>query len=303
MAKTKISTLAPTAVAIEGAIDTLALTRSSVDSRRLSAEVVLTRFSATINTLREALDAYGETVIDSDARVAMRQIDALGHLKEWWAVERGTLNTAFTIVSFPTPSLQRAWLTAVAGQEITLEQVRTGATHEVIKALDDIEASPAKGRLRAFREVAEKGAVGAPLAANAPEWWSAATQVVDQQRALETALTEALSAYAKVEATSALTVLLLVLAGSIGVLLVSVTAATQTIRNVLRATQRVTARAGRETRRRGEGIPDPGLACPRRQRGEARQGRGEASADAGASATTPDTGDGGAGGVTVHRPT
>ncbi len=243
MSTTRIATLAPTAAAIEGAIDTVGLTRAAVDSRQVSAELALQRYSANINTLREALDAYSEGITSNDARASMRQIDMLGHLKEWSAIERGTLNAALTSGAFPTASMQRSWVTSVIGQEIASEQLRGGAAQSFLGELGVIDAMPEHKTMATFRSTVESVPAGAVIPVTITGWFTAASAVINKQRSLEMALTDSLTSRAKTESTKALSTLLVVLIGSLTVLLVSVSAATQTIRNVLRVTQRVTQRA------------------------------------------------------------
>jgi methyl-accepting chemotaxis protein len=243
MATTKIPWLASTAVNIESAIDTVALTRAAVDSRQLTTEQVLTQFSLSITRIMEGMDDFTKNITDGDARVAMRQIDAVGHLKEWAAKERGTLNSVLTLGAFPNTAMYRTWVTTMAGQEIAFEQLRNGASAAMGERLDAIEKAPEAQRVAEIRGLAYQGATGTPIAASATDWFTSTTTIIDGQRQLEMALTDTVAARAKQASTSALTTLILVLVLSIGVLLVSLMTATQTIRHILRVTQRVTDRA------------------------------------------------------------
>ena len=244
MATTKLQALATTAVSIEVAIDSVAMTRSAVDARNVDPDAVLARYSAAINRLMEGMDDYSAQITDSDARAAMRQIDAIGHLKEFASRERGTLSAVFTLGRFPSNNTYRAWVMTVSGQEIAREQLAgAGTGGGVAAALAAMRSNPASARVAQFRSIGFTGAAGGPIAADATEWFTTSSTLIAAQRDLEVALNDSLAVQAHSTDTSSLAALLVVLLGSLAVLLVSVTAASQTIRNVLRVTQRVTERA------------------------------------------------------------
>ncbi|MCC7055753.1 MAG: nitrate- and nitrite sensing domain-containing protein [Gemmatimonadaceae bacterium] len=243
MATTRIARLSATAVRIESAIDSAALTRAAVDSRQIAAPQVQARYSAFIAVMRQGINDFTRDVTDGDARVALRQIDAVGHLKEWAARERGALNSVLTLGAFSDNDVYRDWITAVAGQEIALEQLRNGATDAVVARLKAMAVAPEARRIAAIRDVAYAGVGGASVKADPAEWFSTTTVQIQAQRAIEVALTDTVAAHARDASTSALTTLVLVLVTSLCVLLVSILTATQTIRHVLRVTMRVTDRA------------------------------------------------------------
>ena len=240
MATARITTLAPTAVRIERAIDSVAATRSAVDSRAVSASEVLTSYTASIGAMMDGLNSFSVDITDASARAEIHQIDMIGHLKEWSARERGTLSAALAAGSFASDSSYRKWVTAVAAQEVSLEQLRGASSVAVVAALERLRQTPASARLREFRTTAFAGAGGRPMVGSSSEWFATATSVIAQQRTIEAALTDSVAVRAHRAATGAMRTLVLVLVGSIGVLLVSVTTATRTIGNILRVTMRVT---------------------------------------------------------------
>ena len=240
MATTRITTLAPTAVRIERAIDSVAATRSAVDARAVSASEVLTRYSASIGAMMDGLNSFSVDITDAGARAEIHQIGVVGHLKEWSAREHGTLNAALAAGSFASDSSFRTWVTAVAAQEVSLEQLRGNSSVAVVAALDHLRQTPASARLREFRTTAFAGAGGRPIVGSSSEWIATASSVIAQQRTIEAALTDSVAVRAHRAATGAMSTLILVLVGSISVLLVSVTTATRTIGNILRVTMRVT---------------------------------------------------------------
>ncbi len=243
MATTRIPSLATTAGSIESAIDSVALARASVDARQVSAEQVLTRYSASVARIMDGLLEYAADVTDGEARTALRQIDAVGQLKEWSARERGTLNAVLTSGAFANASLYRNWVTTVAGQQIALDVLRHETSGQVATEVAAIASIPEARRILTIRGLAESASAGTPIAASASEWFTATTTVIERQRKLELALTDTVALRAQRASSAALTTLLLVLVISIAVLLVSIAAATQTIRNVLRVSLRVTNRA------------------------------------------------------------
>ncbi len=243
MATTRIPALAPTAVRIERAIDSVALTRASVDARDVTSEQVLARYSASVAHIMEGVLDYSSDVTDSEARTSLRQIDAIGQWKEWTTRERGTLAAALTSGSFSGTSLYRTWITTLTGQQIAVAQLRHESAGALAGELSAIADAPESKRIDEIRALADAGATGAPIAASASDWWAAKTAVIERQRSLEQAVTDTVAARAQRASRSALTTLLLVLIASVAVLLVSIAAATQTIRNVLRVTFRVTKRA------------------------------------------------------------
>lgn len=243
MATTKLAKLAPTAVRIEGAIDTVALIRSTVDARNISADSVLGRYSVSINRIMDGVNDFTADITDPDARASIRLIDGVGRLKEWSARERGLLTTVFAAGRFQRAEVYKEWITAVAGQTIATEQLRSGASVAVSQALDAIAGSNAAIRIQQLRNTASVGAAGLPVTGDGAEWFRVSTTSIEAQRRVEVDLTAQVSDRAKRASQRALFVLLAILCGSIAVLTVSVTAATQTIRNVLRVTERVTQRA------------------------------------------------------------
>ncbi len=243
MATSRIETLARTAVSIESALDSVALTRASVDSREVTTEQVLIRYSASLARVMDGLPDYAADVTDAEARTVLRQLDAVGQLKEWSARERGTLTAVLTAGSFPSSSMYKTWVTTLTGQQIAVEQIRRETSAVLAADVAAIAAAPDARRIARIRELAEGGASGTPIAASALEWWAAKTAVIEQQRALERSLTDTVAARAQTASRSALTTLLVVLIVSGAVLLISIAAATQTIRNILRVTFRVTKRA------------------------------------------------------------
>lgn len=242
MATTRLAKLAATAVRIESAIDSVALIRSSVDARSVTAVAAFDRYASNIKRVMDGVVGFTATITDPDARAAIRVIDGVGQLKEWSARERGLLVSVFTLGSFSRLDVYKAWVSAVTGQEIASEQLRGATLAGISEALDAIARSKAAVRIRELRDVASAGASGAPVAGDGAEWYVVSTSAIEAQRRIEVDLTTRMHERARAAASRALLVLLAVLLGSITVLAVSVTTAVQTIRNVLRVTERVTQR-------------------------------------------------------------
>ena len=242
-AKPHLRALARITDAIAGAIDTVTQTRSAIDARTVQPAQVLDRYALDIATLLGALDAFSDDITDATIRQAMRRIAALGRLTESVALERGTLNAAMILGTFPSVTLQRVWLRAISGQQTARAQLRVGATPDLLARLNTIDHSSARVTVDGIRAALETAAPGARVDSHRAEWWNAATRLVDMHRTLEGSLTMAARDQAALASSRALRTTIAVVVTSAAVLLLSLGLALRTIGRTLRVTTLVTDRA------------------------------------------------------------
>lgn len=196
--------------------------RSQVTGLNANVSEAAQFYSSAIDGLIEIADAitaaHNSSLIADHSQAYL----ALMRAKESAGIERAMGANGFGAGVF-APNVYKRFTDLAAEQQVLLVEARRFAAPNDAQAIFDFEGGAVSEEVTSFRDRAQASVFGQPLESNfGPAWFTASTARIDAMKVLEDRLAESLKAVAQAEAaasqsrsTSALTVSLLVFAGSL----------------------------------------------------------------------------------------
>ncbi|WP_460369619.1 sensor histidine kinase, partial [Actinocorallia lasiicapitis] len=178
--------------AVSTALDkltTLGDVRGSADARQITRPRLLDFYTTGITALADAAASSDVGQNDKVLRRGLASLHTIGRAKESTALERGHLNGVFALGQFTQDDYIRFTETRAKKVE-ALNSFPAVATQERSAQLEAVLRTPQATLAASFEQRALLGANGQKLRLNPAKWWSAMTQVVDDERALQIAVGE-----------------------------------------------------------------------------------------------------------------
>ncbi|MET7772818.1 nitrate- and nitrite sensing domain-containing protein [Nocardia sp. NPDC005366] len=167
-----------------GQFAALSATRAEIDARRIARPAAFQFYTDGINALnhlRLGLDQAG----DAEVRHGLQTLYALGEAKEQTAKERGFLNGVFAADEFG-PGEYVQFLDIRAAKMAGLAAFARDATSDQQARLDAVLAGENASRATESENVAIQSTAGPLVRSVDPfDWWSRMTAVIDEERAVQ----------------------------------------------------------------------------------------------------------------------
>ncbi|WP_311598782.1 nitrate- and nitrite sensing domain-containing protein [Streptomyces millisiae] len=161
-----------------GSLDQLPAVREGVDDESIDREEALGFFATAMAELNDAQLAEGSNHGDQLLGDGMAALQELAGATEALAEERGLMNGVFVAGRF-TEGQYVEFAGARAARESALRGYEQVATAEQRAALDAAFETEDATRVATFEQLADAGADGSPLDAQADDWWTASTALTD----------------------------------------------------------------------------------------------------------------------------
>ncbi|MEM6415862.1 MAG: methyl-accepting chemotaxis protein [Pseudomonadota bacterium] len=188
--------------------DNLRRLRNGVDNRSWTVPELTDAYTNMIVSLFDFIEDHLRQASDDGIETS-----ANAYLSFIWAKEYAGRERTVGAIGFSQRFSEARYETFIALQEAQkyhLEQARKYSANTAATKIDDLTSSSATKRVSAYRELARKSAFDGVNTVSGPEWFSVATAMIDEMKAVEDVLSEALLVTAQSVSSKQLMSLLLV---------------------------------------------------------------------------------------------